>query len=404
MLGRLGPVVAVPAVLLAHREAAACTPAPCTPAQVAPAAGSVPSGAPALAFVRTAGWALPPPHPDAGPQTFRILDPQGAEVPAATLSDPWWGGATLLIPVSPLPVAAGYQVAYDEACTRGWPETPTPRRPSFDVVAPVSLPTSPGTLRPAHRVVGPRTVFAGGGLCYATVEAVAIDVAIDPTPELLAHRALAGFAITVDGQPHSRIFYGDAPLGCDGLLHVRTLHAACGARGPGEHGGSPDYGLTLGEHTVAVRAHVAGAAGDTSEVSTTLTFSCADAGAGSDTRDAAACAAPDASADASTEAGSSVDAGVDAADAADAAASDSGSEAAVDVADASGRPAAAAVDGSIAAVRPDAAIPPAPATSVGGDADSGCSAASSGAPSGSAFALLAAVLAAVRRRSRRRSR
>lgn len=242
-------------------DAKACEPPPCAQARVATRAGTaVPTSTTAFPYFPSQHYAT---APDGGEQVFRLLDPQGAEIALSVQDDPKWSGGKLLVPNAPLTASTGYRIAYDESC--GNPSGPVER--AFAVSGQSALPYVAGTLFGKDPVVGARDVPTSSGSCYESVEAVAIDLRLAPSKELAAFAPLTAFTVLVDGQETVTSYYGEA--NADGNdLAVGTLVALCAPNG------SAFGNVSLGEHTVALRAHVAGAASDPLEVTTKLWFSC----------------------------------------------------------------------------------------------------------------------------------
>jgi hypothetical protein len=198
-----------------------------------------------------------------------VLDPNNAEVLTTVKPDPWWTGGFLLVPTTPLGTGNGYHLTYVESCSFG--ATAGEVKQAFDVGSSVTLPTSAGALHGTGRVVGPRNVPTSSGSCTSKIDAVAIDVRIAPTPELLSFAPITSFKVFIDGQEATDTYYGRGKVDADGIV-VTTIVAACGTRAP-----SDSNGPTLGVHKIGVRAHVAGAATDPPEVVASFNFSCTDA-------------------------------------------------------------------------------------------------------------------------------
>ena len=247
-----------------ERAALACSPPSCSQDLVT-IAGDVPASAIAFPFVE---GTLVDGRPKPG-STFRLEDPTGSEVPWITKADPWWPSGSLLTPIA-LTSRSGYALLHNEACSQGSGPTGNNLKRLFDVVPAVDLPSSAGALGGSGREVGPRSVSSFSGSCVSMIDVVAIDLRITPTPELLAYAPIAGFKTSVDGVESGSTYYGLGKVDGSGIV-VKTLHAACGLRSP-----SDDNGVTLGMHTISVRAHVAGATADPPATSAAIEFSCTD--------------------------------------------------------------------------------------------------------------------------------
>lgn len=245
-------------------DAKACEPPPCSQARVAPRSGvMVPTNTTAFPYVPSQDFGT---ASDGGEQVFRLLDPQGAEVALSVQDDPKWPGGKLLVPSAPLTASVGYRVTYDESC--GSPAGPVER--AFTVSGQSALPFAAGTLFGTAPVVGARNLPTASGSCFESAEAVAIDLRLAPSKELAAFAPLTAFTVLVDGQETLTSYYGEANAKGSELA-VGTLVALCDPDGSSAFGN-----VSLGEHTVAVRAHVAGAESDPPEITTTLWFSCND--------------------------------------------------------------------------------------------------------------------------------
>lgn len=166
------------------------------------------------------------------------------------------------MPSAPLKEGTRYHLTYKEACG-----TPKDVSVEFDVGPRATLPIAAGTLSGKAPVVGQASVSSSRGSCFEEAETVRIDLLLTPTAELLAFAPLTSFTMTIDGQKFAAKYYGKAKREGDGLI-VGTLEALCSPSS------SALTNAKLGVHTIGIQAHVAGAASDPPEVTTTLMLSC----------------------------------------------------------------------------------------------------------------------------------
>lgn len=239
---------------------------------------------------------------DAG--AIRLFDSTNTEIPTTIQDDPAgfptepvFVSRKLLVPTSPLAEGKNSHLKFASDCDAEgkeveWGLDVGPSQ-SLIAIGTLSGEAAVGTKlvdpKDAHYDCGvhtPDVIEVGNSNAADTVEAVAIDLRLKPTPELQAFAPVTGFIISVDGQERQRTAYGEAQASGDGLI-VGRLRASCdpSAATLGE--------ATAGTHTVGVRAHVAGTTSDPPEVTTTLTFSCGGESSGSP--DGGAASSPDAS-------------------------------------------------------------------------------------------------------------
>jgi hypothetical protein len=263
------------------KTASACSPsapppaAACKPTVVVT---SLPSSAPAI----------PLSVYGADPSSYRLLTSSGALVIGTYTKDSWQQLGTPILVFESSPAPGEYQLEYAEGCPGGVPaKSPTVVRAPLTIAAPALAPASVGRFTIENRSVHNGQIQTYSGACYVEMEYVQLDVVFHTSPELDPYRPVSGYAVKIDGRRYRALAPPES--GTSPTIPVATLHAACD--GDDRQTG----GLSLGQHTVSVTWHPAGATADFPEATTSVDLTCdnasADAGASAASADAGASAA-----------------------------------------------------------------------------------------------------------------
>ena len=170
-------------------------------------------------------------------------------------SAPLGGGATALFPTAPLIEREHYTLVDANQCNgRSGPSV------EFDVIAAAPLPTMLGTLTSQPGFVAERTVGTSSGACTASVSAVQVHTNLALAPGAVPWASLLHYETLVDGQQWAEL--DGAPRAGD-VFHVCTTDDSGANRG-----------LSLGAHTLRVRATLPGTDVALLSEPTTVTLDC----------------------------------------------------------------------------------------------------------------------------------
>jgi hypothetical protein len=148
-------------------------------------------------------------------------------------------------------------------------ESPTVVRAPLTITAAAPAPVSVGAFTLENRAVHEGQIWTYSGACYVEMEYVQLDVVFHTSPELDPYRPVSGYEVKIDGRKYRALAPPES--GTSPSIPVATLHAACD--GDDRQTG----GLSLGEHTVTMTWHPAGAAADFAEATTSVDLTCGDA-------------------------------------------------------------------------------------------------------------------------------
>lgn len=202
---------------------------------------------------------------DGGASLVRLFDATDTEIPTSVQE--LGNDLSLLVPNTPLPEGTGYRLKFSESCGES--------DRTFDVGPQTPLPTEIGSLVGATY---PTKVVdtSYGDACITEIEdpeqggtllAVAAELTLTPSPELLAFASVTEFTIRVDDGHPERKKLGSARItgSAHDKLVLGKLFWRCDPNAPS----AKDVTTTI-----HVGAHVAGATTDPPDVSTTLTYAC----------------------------------------------------------------------------------------------------------------------------------
>jgi hypothetical protein len=247
---RILTVLCVLAAAAARPAAEACDAPECVGGFFVPERGTVPASLQNLLWIpRQADGSLE--IVDSGDVELRRLDDDEGVVVPVTVWDRIAGGI-LIQPAWPLEAGQSYALRGRNLCegTGAFDETAT--FATFDVGPPVPFPGSLGNLV----VDGPSETgsleLGDGETCSVVVDAVWVDVVLDPTPEAEAWWDALLFETLVDGMPFSPDVIEPAPGESWVGRGWDRLFALCG---PEMRGAPP--GLPEGTHRVRLRATAA---------------------------------------------------------------------------------------------------------------------------------------------------
>lgn len=231
-------------LVVAERDAEACSRASCYPTLVAPGSGgSMPASAPGFVF-----------EADFDTVAVELLDPNGAPIGGAVKKVASLGHS-VFAPSKPL-VAGTYTFRYGDCPDAGPGSGPTTKEARVTITPAVPLPTKAGTLRVTGAGRVDTHANTSSGSCTEEVDAAYVDLAIDLDAATAPYRDVLSWQTYVDGKWYWGSSLGTPQPATGGARSALRLFTACDTKGTSGR----DNGLAAGAHRVELRPILAGGA------------------------------------------------------------------------------------------------------------------------------------------------
>lgn len=263
------------AVVGAPRDAQACSGGSCFGGFFLPAdGGTVPANLPGIVWQPRAGQTGAPDPSHVA--LFRVAT--SGEIAVPITEEQQNNGHVYVSPVAALAPDADYVIRGADTCKGTGMVDATATQSTFHTGSTIALPATLGSLAASAPSVGPLQVWTVSGSCTASITAAQASIDLTLSPEAGPWQKALLVETLVDGQPWRFLDNLNSVPALGGGLHT-VVYAMCATADDGA-----DKGLSVGSHSVTMRAILAGSmvSVETAPVSVTLQCSTAAGGNGVD--------------------------------------------------------------------------------------------------------------------------